>query len=257
MRNIAILALLLGFLCASCASTKTDWATAPVAMTSTEYGNQDADSIAGRVIKTDTAKLETNDPVHISVEYPVFHQEKIDAAVLAWARDRLEREQSHFRDLTDESAFEPAEGLSQEDIDAELARMREERKDYMYECTASVLEYDPEQGASILFSESAFAGGAHGSYNFATLILDEKGLETDPWEVFPSPSEGAKILSDACREQFSHTELDRDMYMDGTKPDPINFRWMVRRGDYIVVYFEPYAVATWADGPQVCVYKLP
>ena len=190
-------------------------------------------------IPVKTKELKVEEPCSILVEYPVFDQPKIDATVEAWAKAHMENDVQYI-DSFMEDGFTP---------DVEMPPI------HLF-VNPIVLEYSADKGASILFAEAGYLGGAHGTFTFSTLSLDANGNEIDPLSVFASPEEGAKRLSDECRRQFSKNGLSPDTYMPGTEPDPVNFRWLLRRGDELLVFYPPYEVASWAEGPQLCIYPL-
>ena len=262
MKKIACLLVLLGLLCASCATTKTD-AAAPAAADSAAASDQEKEWNLPSVyeadlpyVQVDKAKLEAQEIITIELEYPVFHQDAMDAAILRWAHNNLERMQSEYKTALEENRFEPTEDMTQEEIDAGFARQREEETHYYYGITFSVLDFDPERGASILFQEDSFFGGPHGALEYRALTIDANGNVVEPWSAFPSPEAGLKTLSDACREQFSHTDLVKDVYMEGTEPTLANFKDILRVGDNLYIFFQPYTVGGWAEGPQLCTYSL-
>lgn len=229
----------------SAADIKQETAPAPAASQEQEEDvpsvelNPGPSSIIVKGIPVKTKELKVEEPCSILVEYPVFDQPKIDATVEAWAKAHMENDVQYIGSFM-EDGFTP---------DVEMPPI------HLF-VNPIVLEYSADKGASILFAEGGYLGGAHGTFTFSTLSLDAEGNEIDPMRVFASPEDGAKRLSDECRRQFLKNGLSPDTFMPGTEPDPINFRWLLRRGDELLVFYPPYEVASWAEGPQLCIYPL-
>ena len=101
----------------------------------------------------------------------------------------------------------------------------------------------------MLWEDYRYLGGAHGglmlsSQNYSLPDGEPVGFDT----LFRKPEEALRLVSALSREKLLARNLPTFMVEPGTAPELENFRTFRLEKDGITFYFEPYQVASWADG---------
>ena len=130
--------------------------------------------------------------------------------------------------------------------------IREERKDFPSDKEASLttdlfLRRADDQVLSFLLNYSSYAGGAHGYYSYLGYNFDtETGEEIALGDVVVSLEQLTGVLDSRLKELYpdwSGSSLAEFDYKDGNYP----YIW-VMEPQGITVYFNPYEIASYADG---------
>lgn len=118
---------------------------------------------------------------------------------------------------------------------------------FEYNVTSEVFE-TPDY-ISVLISEWVFNGGAHGN----TVLISVNYDVTNRKYVNISEVTGLNYnqISGACRSDLRKKLEVKEFINDGTEPNPGNFEiFVVKDGNIVTVYFEPYSVAPYYLGVQ-------
>ena len=108
----------------------------------------------------------------------------------------------------------------------------------------------------VLWAVYEYLGGAHGSLALESRIYHEKRMQDGKrvlrvlklGDLFRSPAEAIRAFSEYSRDELLKRGLDPSMVEPGTAPSAENFNVFLLSNDGIVLFFEPYQVAPWADG---------
>ena len=122
------------------------------------------------------------------------------------------------------------------------------------------IEYADDDLISVSFLRSDFTGGAHPNYNFLTITYDLKNNREIKLAGLFKP--GTKYLgtlsafvikdlqSRKAAESGENRGLAQDIFADGALPKPENYaRWNITKKGLLLT-FDPYQVASYADGAQ-------
>ncbi|MCL4694019.1 MAG: DUF3298 domain-containing protein [Candidatus Hydrogenedentes bacterium] len=173
-------------------------------------------------------------PISISMGYPVFEwgggakEQALNGLVTDWIHLR---EKGFVNDATEMIA---------PDFHAE----------YSIDIGADVLYFSRDGFASVLFYVYTYTGGAHGMTTYAALNVSLRGdaaTAVSLSDLFTP--DGLKKLSDACIADLKKQEASGvvDGGVDSLDADALSDFTLSPRG--ITIYFEPYAVASYAEGP--------
>lgn len=125
------------------------------------------------------------------------------------------------------------------------------------------VEYADDDFISLVFTRSEFTGGAHPNYNFLTINYDLKNnRELKLADLFkPGAKYIAQISTYATKnlrerkdeESGENRGLAQDIFAEGALPKAENYaRWnLTKKG--LLFSFDPYQVASYADGAQYVV----
>jgi hypothetical protein len=120
--------------------------------------------------------------------------------------------------------------------------------DLGYEVTAA----NPDV-ISLLFGVGTFVeGAAHSQSNSLVLNYDLKaGKVLQLSDLFKADSDYLKVISDYCIRSLKKREVSDDRWrQNGAGPNPGNYKsWNLVRGG-LLISFDAYQVASYADGPQ-------
>ena len=185
----------------------------------------------GLLVARKSIVIKTSD-IDVSVQYPQTGNRAIDSAVLAWARQAVD---AFKQSAVDKDPKEDA---------------------YTMEVTYQVERNDGQMFA-VVFTQSAYAGGAHPNSDYATLDF----LLPDGAQVFlPEIMDGSRGI--ARISQLAIATLDRtigsgpdaasdpETIAGGARPLADNFKHFVWLPNRLHIYFPPYQVASYAAGPQ-------
>ncbi len=105
---------------------------------------------------------------------------------------------------------------------------------------------------SALFTYFSYTGGAHPNTNTASLNYDlEKGTPITLDSLFKPGSNYLKIISDYCIAELSKLKVgDADWIRRGAGPDAGNFKSWNITPQGLMITFDAYQVASYAEGPQ-------
>ncbi len=105
---------------------------------------------------------------------------------------------------------------------------------------------------SILFTYFSYTGGAHPNTNTASLNYDlEKGEEIPLGSLFKQGSDYLKVISDYCITELSKLKVgDADWIRRGAGPKAENFKSWNITPQGLMITFDAYQVASYAEGPQ-------
>ncbi|MBP3730705.1 MAG: DUF3298 domain-containing protein [Mailhella sp.] len=127
----------------------------------------------------------------------------------------------------------------------------------MPECELSVTAAVSAGGKTIgvLWATYEYLGGGHGSLGLESRIYFQQNSSKDQnvrllglKDLFRDPRAAIEIFSEFSREELTRRGLDPSMVEAGTVPVPENFLVFLLDDDGILLFFEPYQVAPWADG---------
>ncbi len=113
---------------------------------------------------------------------------------------------------------------------------------------------------SFIFVVDNYTGGAHGNQFTVTQTFNMKtGEEITLNKVFFPDSGYVQAISEKTKSELKKTfgqDVVTEMLDAGTSPDPKNFASFSLLPDQITFYFDPYAVAPYAAGPQQVTLQL-
>ncbi len=119
------------------------------------------------------------------------------------------------------------------------------------------IEWANDELVSISFTNSSFTGGIHPNYNFTTLNYDLKNdREIKFVELFKPKSNYVKFISDytiAVLKKRQGEYADSEWLKTGAGPAAKNFAaWnLTKKG--LEISFDPYQVASYAEGQQLVI----
>jgi hypothetical protein len=173
----------------------------------------------------------------IEVSYPKAEGDAINASLQKFnkhIKERVEREVETFR----KQAREDAEYVDKSPAPWKFAL------DYD-------LKYSDRNIISLLFSGSAYTGGAHPApLNFTVLYDIKKEKEIAFGELFTPGTPCLKTASDFCLESLRKIVPKDELEETGAAPKEDNFKnyYMTMKG--ITIFFPPYQVASYASGSK-------
>lgn len=102
----------------------------------------------------------------------------------------------------------------------------------------------------LLWAVYEFLGGAHGSLALSTHNYDRRnGKELSLDDLFQKPQRALELFSILACGELLDRDMPPDMVRPGTAPQPSNFQTFLLSDKGLTLYFEPYQVAPWAQGP--------
>ncbi|GMV94405.1 MAG: hypothetical protein AMXMBFR82_41830 [Candidatus Hydrogenedentota bacterium] len=173
-------------------------------------------------------------PISISMGYPVFEwgggakEQALNGIVTDWIHLR---EKGFVNDATE---------MITPDFHAE----------YSIDIGADVPYFSRDGFASVLFYVYTYTGGAHGMTTYASLNVSLRGDGSAAVSLVDLlTADGMKKLSELCIADLKKQEASGvvDGGIDSLDADALSDFTLSPRG--ITVYFEPYAVASYAEGP--------
>ncbi len=117
------------------------------------------------------------------------------------------------------------------------------------------INYQTPEYIEIAFGFDVFTGGAHGIPYTFMLHYDLAGnKDTGLKDIFVENTNYLGLISKLCAEDLTarQTEIatDSTFITEGTQPKDSNFKNFTISGDTLKFSFDPYAVASFAAGPQ-------
>ena len=172
----------------------------------------------------------------ISLYYPIFGNDSVDAKIRQWATARVEQ----FQQQVAGEGQRTSEG-GQNNRQWELSGN--------FEVTSPTPNI-----VSVLFSIYSYTGGSHGSLDLVSQSYDlSDGHSLALADIFGEPFVGVSVLSKLARQELKKKlgdSADEDMIKSGTEPLPENFTLLSLTPKGLYLDFPPYQVASWADGRQ-------
>jgi len=182
--------------------------------------------IENKAVQAKTAAYE------IKAEYPQTGVKAIDDEVAGW----VGREVASFKEGTSPN---PSPGAAPWTLDIGFT-----------------VERNDAQMLSLLASRSMYTGGAHGGRDFTTWnFLLPDGARVDLAQVLDGQKALARlselVIADLNKKLLTPDgNGDADWIKRGAGPMWGNYGNVLILADALKIEFEPYAVASWADGPQ-------
>ncbi|PON02029.1 hypothetical protein BJH90_04620 [Bacillus halotolerans] len=171
-----------------------------------------------------------------AVNYPVFKNKKMDAALKSFA----EKEVRQFQKETKDADQEHTKKRNELNIDYEIVHYA-------------------KQTAAVVFNEYKYIGGAHGQTVKKTFNFDfskEAFLSID--DIFIKDSDYLQKLSLIAYHELKKNKdiaADDELLKEGTVPAKENFSRFAVKEDYIEFYFDTYQVAAGYLGEQSIAIK--
>ncbi len=184
------------------------------------------------------------------------------------ARYALTLQHGHIKASWQKTGIEEADSYAERKVleDAEhfkaqveeIAKEMEELGMDMPRCELNITAAAMPGGKTmgVLWAVHEYLGGAHGSLALETRIYHEqrtkKGTRTvrvlGLSDLFRTPKAAVEAFSEYARSELLKRGLDPAMVEPGTAPLAENFRVFLLSNDGLILFFEPYQVAPWADG---------
>jgi hypothetical protein len=98
-----------------------------------------------------------------------------------------------------------------------------------------------------------YTGGVHGQLDIVACVYDlRSGRLLDVSDLFADEQKALNLMSAFSYRRLSETlgTPNEDMIRSGTSPDLANFATLAPTPEGVRVFFQPYQVAPWVDGPQ-------
>ncbi len=181
--------------------------------------------------------------VTIDMHYPEFGVSAMDTALEKIVQSRAKESEIRLNGMASRpGAFDGAVDKYESGMFYEVVRSRSD-------------------AADVVLSRTEYTGGAHGSLEIETIMLDGDGNQIDPWSLFKDPDAELEKISEVARAQLreklsGYDDVD-EMIRKGTEPNRGNFKHIVRTDKGIRIYFEPYSVAPASEGVLFIDYDLP
>ncbi len=187
-------------------------------------------------LKATEKVLEATEPYcTFTFRYPAFGIDAIDKSIEQYAKEAFEQSKQSIAELYGDQV--PNE---------ELAK-------YYHSMEYEIVRIGAD-GLDILYTHDGYTGGAHGFFYYDTQMIDKSGKVLTVADIYDDVTAGLKHLSEESRrllpQQIDNAEGIEDWIESGTEPDLEHFNNVLRTDTGIRVYFSPYQVAPWADGPQ-------
>ncbi len=104
---------------------------------------------------------------------------------------------------------------------------------------------------AVFWSVYEYLGGAHGSLWRLSQLYDAKtGEPLEPAALFAEPDTAEAIMSKVARRELMAQGLSWDFVEPGTVVGEGNFRVLTPDEEGVTLYFDPYQVAPWSEGPR-------
>ena len=122
--------------------------------------------------------------VTIDMHYPEFGVSAMDTALEKIVQTRAKESEIRLNGLASKpGAFDGAVDKYESGMFYEVVRSRSD-------------------AADVVLSHTEYTGGAHGSLNIETIMLDGDGNQIDPWSLFKDPDAELEKISEAARAQL-------------------------------------------------------
>lgn len=172
----------------------------------------------------------------ISLYYPAFGNDKVDAAMAAFAESQAADYEDDVREF-DKPGEEKPDSYDMWDMNGIFTLARP----------------NPDV-VSVTFNIYSYSGGAHGNLFIRCLNYDLRtGAELGLNALFESPEKALALLAELTNKKLRQDlgdDVEEEMLQSGTAPEPTNFANLSLRPDGLVVEFQPYQVGPWSIGPQ-------
>jgi hypothetical protein len=114
------------------------------------------------------------------------------------------------------------------------------------------VKYSAKNLVSVLYKEYTFTGGAHGNNSSSSFNYDlDRGEMLELAHLFIPDSNYLKTISDYCSETLKGRKIsDDDWIKEGAGADKKNYSTWNIVSDGLLVTFDSYQVAAYAEGPQ-------
>lgn len=173
------------------------------------------------------------DALDIQVHYPVLGIPGVDAELAAWAENAVISFEHDYGQIEERTPTTPR---------------------YVLDIRHTV-DHPSSRAVSVMFQVETYTGGAHGTldilvHNFET----QTGLSLTLPYLFVDVEMALNLMSTHCYEELARTLGENrleDMLRLGTTPDADNFSALALLPHGVRIYFQPYQVAPWAEGPQI------
>ncbi len=126
---------------------------------------------------------------------------------------------------------------------------------FSYSLDSYYEKYTNDPYLSYAFFSSMNTGGAHPNHTIQTFVYQkEENKILTISDLEQKYSNLLSILSEESRNllrknpKIEHTKLGEEMLLEGTQPISDNFQHFVMTKDGILIFFEPYQVAPYAEG---------
>lgn len=175
-----------------------------------------------------------------TMHYPIFGNQKVDAAILAMV-EKEKREYLEFIATTKKEFDDP-----------QIYRNWENSTTY------SINKPNPNV-VSIAFYTYSDAGGAHPNHAIATQAFDlQSGMPLQFEDFFENPRKALTLLSSISIKKLrkEYPDADRAGIEEGAAPSKNNFRNIVLTPNGLSVLFQAYQVMAYAFGEPVVEIKL-
>lgn len=221
-------------------NSKTETKPTESKETANKSNNEDNNSLNlksnEKVISSKTKSTE------IEVVYPIFNNESVDTKL----KNALDLQVATFKDAVEDPLPQDA-GFTN------------------YYKASYTLTKLTDKIISIRFDISSYAGGAHPDFYYVTKSYNlDTGKEIQLSDLFKQNSAYLKTLSELSlkklvknfdylkdiKEKDLATSGETEWIRTGTEPKDENFKNWALEGQNLVLYFSPYQVASWAEGPQ-------
>jgi len=154
--------------------------------------------------------------------------------------------------------FEKAAKLDWEKLES-LEESSNEKAPFFYGTSNEY--YEGKKITCVLIETEIYTGGAHGSKILNTYNYDnqDKEIKRNISELSGYTYEELSIL---CRQKLykqlaqNGNTIDKDWIDSGTEPYPSSFEIFLIKDDSVEIFFEPYTVASYAEGVQKVELKL-
>ncbi len=108
----------------------------------------------------------------------------------------------------------------------------------------------------VLWAVYEYLGGNHGTLSLESNIYSVSPLKDGKRtvkkvrlnDIFRNPRSACQIFSEYARKELLAQHFDPAMVEPGTTPDMENFKIFLIHDQGLTLFFEPYQVASWADG---------
>lgn len=114
-----------------------------------------------------------------------------------------------------------------------------------------VVNHDKSTLSLRLDVSSYYAGSAHPNNEIVTLNYDlNNGNQIYLKDLFKNKTGYMKLLSDYTYKSLAKNSIDLEWLKLGTSPKDENFDTFNLTKEYIIIYFQNYQVASYAEGPK-------
>jgi hypothetical protein len=108
-----------------------------------------------------------------------------------------------------------------------------------------------ERMTSVVWDIWEDTGGAHGQLDIVACVYDLRtGQLLDISDLFADEQKALNLMSAFSYRRLSEEMRNESMLRAGTAPDKENFATFAPTPEGLRIFFPPYQVAPWVDGPQ-------